>query len=81
MRFPPFILPRLTVDRALTQPCNQWLTRVISLYICTLKTHICTRYLAHRVINTYLYGDTVGVTLQFQACPSPHCGLGKENNM
>ena len=38
----------------LTQCCNQLLTRVISLYICTLKTHICTRYLTCRVINMYL---------------------------
>ena len=37
---------------ALTQLVNQWLTRVISSYICTLKTHICTRYLV-RVIITH----------------------------
>ena len=30
------------------------MTRVISPYICALKTHICTRYLAHRVINIYV---------------------------
>ena len=58
MSFPPFILPRLTTsfDRAPTQLCNQLLTRVISPYICTVKTQICTRYLAHCVINiTYMY--------------------------
>ena len=32
------------------QLCNQLLTRVISPYICTLKTHICTWYLARHVI-------------------------------
>ena len=47
MSFPPFILLCLTV---LTQLCNQLLTRVISSYICTLKTHNCTRYLTRRVI-------------------------------
>ena len=48
MIFPPFILPCLTAP---TQLCT--LTRVISPYICTLKTHICTRYLArHIYLNT-----------------------------
>ena len=32
---------------------NQLLTCVISPYICTLKFHIFTRYLARRVINIY----------------------------
>ena len=49
MSLPPFILPCLTV--ALTQLFNQWLTRVISLYICTPKTHICARYLTRCVIT------------------------------
>ena len=57
MSFPPFILP--SFDRALTQLCNQLSTRVISSYICTLKTHICTRYLARRVIIS----DTRSYTL------------------
>ena len=55
MSFPPFILPCLTVDHALTQLCNQLLTCVILSYICTLKTHICTRYLTY---NTYIYKHT-----------------------
>ena len=52
-------------DRALTQLCNQLLTCVISLYSCTPKTHICTRYLArcnntpyttlHSIPHTVLY--------------------------
>ena len=37
----------------LTKLCNQLLTRVISPYIRTLKTHICPRYLARRVISRY----------------------------
>ena len=48
MSFPPFIL---SFDHALMQLCNQLLTRVISLCICTPKTHICTRCLSRRVIK------------------------------
>ena len=51
MSSPPFIL--LSFDRALTQLCNQLLTRETSLYICTLKTHICTQYLARWVIMCF----------------------------
>ena len=50
MSFPPFILPSL--DCRLT--ARQLSCAIISPYICTLKTHICTRYLARRVINTYI---------------------------
>ena len=39
---------------ALTQLCSQWLTRVISSYIYSLKIHICTRYLARCVIILHI---------------------------
>ena len=32
-------------------------SRAITPYICTLKTHICTRYLARHVINIYIPGS------------------------
>ena len=41
----------------MTQLCNQLLTRVISLYICTPKTHICTRYLACHVMTLLLFHE------------------------
>ena len=65
MSFPPFILLRLTVDCALTQLYNQLLTRVTSSYICTLKTHICTRYLARNLMcNKYPYMSVFNVHIQ-----------------
>ena len=57
MSFPPF--SRQSFDRALTQLYNQWLTRVTSSYICTLKPHICTRYLAPGVLNIDIWRKRV----------------------
>ena len=68
MSFPPFFPPRLTGLTALTQMSSQWLTRVISLYISTLETHICTRYLTRCVINAriQLWGQR-GLDIMFRA--------------
>ena len=48
MSFPPFCRVKLSFHRSLTQLCHRLLTSVISPYICALKTHICTRYLARK---------------------------------
>ena len=58
----PAVIP--SFDRTLTQLCSHLLTRVISLYICTLKTHICTRHLTRCVILCMKRTTNRGIILQ-----------------